>query len=282
MANRSYAALILVALLAPACDEAGEPNDSDFRAGCFPAGGAGLIGLDSIAVGGTAGINGAAGVFSNKLVKAWGTADVDTDAISGGTVEVSGGASISGTITQGAITVTVPDPTGLVAAAATANDNAKIPCVKQGNSCKSPVSGGVLTLNSTTTLVLTAGNYYFKGIAINGQAKLGTKGAVTIYLDGGATFNGGSATNVDTDSLTIISSSSAPLKLNGAAQATMNIYAPFADVTFSGTMGFFGTALGKTITTVGTTDLSLSGSLDDLWDIGCELRPTDIPEPQPE
>jgi hypothetical protein len=245
----------------------------DFRAGdsCVPGGGAGLIGLSRVDIGGTPHIAGAyPSVFSNLLVEVVGTADIDGAARSGGSVEVSGTPTIAGGIVENAPQITVPDPRAAVAAARSNNDNDRMPCVPRGNDCDSPLVGFDLELNGQDELILPAGIYYFESISINGQASLGTDGDVTIYLDGRATFNGGSATDPGNDTLILVAASTDVITLNGGAEATMHIFAPFAEVKFSGTQGFSGTAIADILSIHGTADLNVSDELDGLWDLGCE------------
>lgn len=251
-----------VASLAAGCtvDEAPDDGRVEFR--CGYVGQAGLIGLDQVVIAGNPAITGdAATVFSNHYVSLAGSFEIEGDVISGGIVSISGGKVPDGRIVEGAARIDVPDPTDDVKAAKNDNDNAKIPCVKKGKKCSSPVSNGALVLSSTQSVTLPAGDYYFTSISISGQAQLDIDGEVTIYLAGGATLNGGSSTNPSSDSLTIVSSGTSDIKLNGNADSQMAIYAPFAKVRFSGTQGFHGTALGRELHISGTADLEPGGEL---------------------
>jgi hypothetical protein len=257
------AALALTVLVTAGCD--GERADTfegnDFRcAGQVPSG---LIGLDLVDLSGTPTISGdAPSVFSNELVALAGSYDLEGSAISGGSVTISGNTQPDGGIVENAARISVNDPSAAVAAAKTHNDNAKIPCVKSGNKCNSPVSDFELALASTQSITLEAGTYYFESISMSGQAQLHVDGNVVIYLAGGATFNGGSATNPEDDSLVVISSAADEIKLNGGGSTSMHIFAPNATVRFAGTQGFKGTALGKELRVSGTADLEVSGNLD--------------------
>lgn len=111
--------------------------------------------------------------------------------------------------------------------------------------------------------------YFFHNIHINGQAKLNISGDVFIYVDGAVTFNGGSSTNPSSDELTIISSGTDDIKLNGNADSQMAIFAPFATVRFSGTNGFHGSALGRELHITGTADLEPMGDLTPVNDGEC-------------
>jgi hypothetical protein len=238
-----------------------------------------LVGLSEVSVDGTPIIAGDfPSVFSNVLVGLVGTGELGGDAISGGSVSVSGTPSIGGSVIEGAAPILVPDPTADVLAAKENNDNANIPCLPQGANCKVVVNNYALELNNTESLILPAGTYYFESIAINGLASLGTDGDVVIYLNGPATFNGGSATDPENDSLLLISASSADIKLNGGSESEMHIFAPFAEVNFSGTQGFTGTAIADVLSISGTADLDVNSDLTGLWDMECASNLPGLPD----
>jgi hypothetical protein len=261
--NRARTWLLVAPLLLGACfvDEI-DPEEESIELRCLSGGGVGLIGLDLANVSGTPTITGAyPSVFSNTDVELAGSFSIAGKAISGKTVTISGNKTPAGGIVEHAGTITVSDPTAEVAAAASKNDNAKIPCVKSGSKCNSPVKSGVLTLSGTTALTLPAGNYYLTGVAMSGRTKLNVSGTVVIYLAGGATFNGGSATNPSSDSLTLVSSSTQDVKINGGGTTSMYVFAPKAAVRFAGTSGFKGTALGKELHVSGTASLEITANL---------------------
>lgn len=236
---------------------------------CGFVGEVGLVGLESVDISGNPSIFGAnASVFSNERVTLSGSFDVEGYAISGGTVSVSGSGSVGGVI-EGATRISVDDPRPAVLAAATSNDNATIPCVKKGKSCKSPVAGTSLALSSQSKLTLQSGSYYFTSVSVSGQAKIDVSGDVVIYLAGPATFNGGSATNPSTDSMRIVSSSTADIKLNGNSTASTSIFAPLAQVRFAGTNGFHGSAVARALTISGTADLEPMGQLTTVHSPAC-------------
>lgn len=268
-------ALFLLAALTGAC--ADDSFDEDFEFRCLKGGGVGLIGLDAASVAGNPSITGAyPSVFSNTTVSLAGSYSIAGKAISGGTVSNSGNSMPVGGIVEHAGTISFKDPTAEVTAAATTNDNAKIPCV--GSKCKSPVTNGVLTLSGKSTLTLPAGKYYFTGISMSGQTQLNVSGAVVIYLAGGATFNGGSAANPASDSLTLVSSATDEVKINGGGSTAMNIFAPKAIVRFAGSNGFRGSALGKELHVSGNASLEIT---QDLAVTGVRTTCTPVPEPMP-
>lgn len=256
--------LILAAAIAlsSAC-QAGEdsPEWDNYTFRCADSG-SGFIGLELVDIAGTPTISGnGASVFSNELVQLAGAYDLEGDAVSGGAVTISGSNLPGGRVIENGTRIERPDTGDAVDAAMLDNDNDQIPCIQQGNQCRSPLSGDSLSLNSHQQITLETGTYYFDSISINGQAQLNIDGDVVIYLDGPATFNGGSATNPDEDSLTLISAATDEIKLNGSSEASMHIVAPEATVRFAGTQGFRGTALANILRVNGTADLEATGHL---------------------
>jgi len=227
-------------------------------ADCHPGYSAGIIGLDLVDISGTPAVTGAfPSVFSNHSVNLAGNYQLEGDAISAGTVSISGNKLPGGDVIEAAAQITVADPSAAVAAAEQDNDNDKVPKVKVGNKQKSPLSGTDLTLASSQTITLTTGSYYFTSVDVSGQARIDVDGIVTIYLAGPATFNGGSATNSQQDSLTIISAVSDEIKFNGGGSTVTHVFAPSAAVRFSGTQDFKGSAVGKEVRISGTAELDV-------------------------
>jgi hypothetical protein len=270
-------AVIAIGLGLGACADTDPGSGEDtvsFR--CLPTAGIGMVGLDSVEVSGTSTVSGPFGsVFSNELVTLAGAYDLEGDAVSGGIVDIKNDSNApGGQVVENAQKVHVADPTPEVLAAKHDNDNDRV-CVRQGNACNPVISNYALSLNGQQQLTLSTGVYYLESVRVNGQAQINVDGDVIIYLDGPATFNGGSATNPDEDSLTIISSASDEIRLNGAAQSAMHILAPFASVRFAGTQGFKGTALGKHLNVTGTADIEATASLADVFAVEC--APQDPP-----
>jgi hypothetical protein len=261
---------LLLPLFLFACDATEAPRpEGDLTARCGFVGEVGLVGLDSVDISGNPAIFGAYGsVFSNEKVSLSGSFDVEGWAVSGGTVSMNGSGSVGGVI-EHAGRISVYDPSADVTAAATKNDNAKIPCVKKGNKCTSPLSGTSLSLAAQSSIVLPAGKYYLTSLSVSGQAKIDVTGDVVVYLAGPATLNGGSATNPSTDSLSLVSSSTAEIKLNGSSTARTSIHAPFATVRFAGTNGFRGSAVARDLRISGTADLEPVGNLTTVYGAAC-------------
>jgi hypothetical protein len=271
-----FLSLLALVSLTTACDAGVEPTSGeDFSFRCGNTSEVGLIGLDKVVVAGTPSITGdAASIFSNHAVELAGNFEIEGDVISGGYISISGGNMPDGRVIPNAERISVDDPTADVQAAEANNDNASIPCIKKGNKCNGTVdTSGDLRLNSTQHLTLPSGVYFFHNITVNGQAKLHVSGDVTIYVDGAVTLNGGSSTNPTSDALTLISSGTSDIKLNGNADSEMAIFAPFAKVRFTGTQGFHGSALGRELHISGTADLEPMGDLTPVNDGECTGEP---------
>ena len=262
-ALKLHAALLGAVLLAGGCDGAADaPAESRWRDGSTCGGNAGLpgiIALSDFKASGTPLVEGpAASVFANGDIVVSGTADLYGDVTSASSITLNGTPTITGSVRDGAQSITIASPDAEVAAAASDNDNGSIPCIVRRGKCNRHVSGSALSLTSTDTLTLPSGTYYFTSISINGKAQLQTSGNVVIYLDGPATINGGSTTDPVHDTITIISASDEVIKINGGAEATMHIFAPAAEINFSGTSGFAGSVVGNEVTLSGTTDVYLT------------------------
>lgn len=225
---------------------------------CHPGYSAGIVGLDLVSMSGTPSITGAfPSVFSNESVELAGNYSLAGDAVSGGTVDISGNKLPGGHVIEDATQITVPDPSAAVASAAQSNNNANVPTVTVGKKKKSPLTGNDLKLTGSQAITLTTGSYYFTSVDVSGQAQINVNGIVTIYLAGAAKFNGGSATNSQQDSLTVISSASDELAFNGGGSTTTHVYAPNATVRFSGTQDFKGSVVGKEVRISGTAGLQV-------------------------
>jgi hypothetical protein len=262
-------ALLLVSVLFGCDADEGPMSAGEVAYRCGFVGEVGLVGLDSVDISGNPSIFGPhASVFSNESITLSGSFEVEGYAISGGTVSTSGSGSLGGVI-ENATRISVFDPTAAVAAAAVSNDNAKVPCVKKGNKCTPALSGTSLALSGQSTLELPAGKYYFTSLQVSGQARIDVAGAVVIYMNGPVSFNGGSATNPASDSLSIVSKHASEIKLTGSSEARTSIHAPFATVRFSGTNGFRGSVISKHLSISGTADLEPVGNLTTVYSASC-------------
>jgi hypothetical protein len=264
-------------------DAASEPSSGGFRGGCLPSSGAGLVALSHTYIDGEPRIGGEyPTVFSNVTLGIAGTAEMSGDVVSGSSVTISDAPSIRGAIVEGAQRIAVAGPNELVFAARSDNDNGAIPCVVREDGCSPPVVDGVLTLNNRDRLVLAAGEYYLEGMSINGESSLTTEGDVTIYLDGPVTINNLARLEPGNGEVVLISASTELIKLGGLAEVKMHIFAPFAEVKFTGAQKFWGSAIADVVAISGFADLQLTRDLAAMWDVDCEDGPG-LPElpPQP-
>jgi hypothetical protein len=73
--------------------------------------------------------------------------------------------------------------------------------------------------------------------------------------------SGGSVTNStnDPNNLQVNSSAATQVNLSGGSGAWMNVYAPAADIIFSGASSFYGSFIGKTVTASGGSQIHQAG-----------------------
>lgn len=258
---RLVATLLSAATFGAAGCAATDDDDDDVFADasafrCGESVGVGLIGLDSIDIAGTPKITGKfANAFSNGQIRLSGNFSLAGDAISAETVRIDGNRKPGGEVVEGAPTMARVDPSAEIAAAKAKNDNAKVPCVRQGNKCNSPIVGGALDIGGKDGVTLEAGTYYFTKIKSCGQATLNVKGTVKVYLESGASLSGGSAANPTNDSLTIVSNTTDDISISGGGTAVMHVIAPRSMVRLTGNSAFKGSLLGKHLKISGTADL---------------------------
>ncbi len=188
---------------------------------------------------------------------------------SNGTVEVRGGAVVSGDATAGpgsqvvvatgsqvkgarsgdapALNCRPLDLATLKVALLTANDNAKIPLTRLGKRALGGADGRTLALGSGDALSLPPGTYLLSGINISGTAELKLSGNVRILCYGNVLVAGASKVNASGNSFGLhlwVSGSSVRL----GPRFTMNgfVYAPKATVTAEAgklTGGLFGNSV---------------------------------------
>jgi hypothetical protein len=196
---------------------------------------------------------------------------VQGDATAGGSgiVSVSGGATVTGTMTNGAPPLTFPPvDTSLCGSPPEYSASHGI---TGGNY---NTSTGALTASDGATVILASGTYCFSSVTLSGGSTLQVHDAVRIYLDiknsgDKSDFSGGSSGGVvnttgKAENLQIFSlSSSQGITLSGSSQAYMAVHAPNSPITFSGGSDFYGAVVGNTITDSSGTkmhyDVHLSG-----------------------
>lgn len=255
--------LVVASLVLPGCADVSESSDAfrDHNSGpptCrrrndYPT----MIAVNELDASGTPTITGTdVSIAANGLITVSGSAEIDADIFAGGAVTINGNPDLYGDIYESSHQLRIAQDS-TIDTVRESNDNDEMPCIKKKGSCERYQTGTDLVLNSKESLDLDEGVYYFTSIQIAGQANLNTDGNVWIYLDGGASFNGGSAVD-EGDTLTLVSASDEPITINGSAEAAMHIMAPEATVKLAGTSGFVGSIVAYDIVLSGTTDLLLT------------------------
>ena len=215
----------------------------------------------------TAGTNDTVGSNGNITLSGGGTI-LNGKAVAAGTVSASGGSVVSpGPPVSNAPTVTWPSVA---------------PCGPPYSSGAGFIGGsynastGVLTVSGGTNVTFNSGTYCLSSVTLSGGSTLTVSGWVTIYLTATSTFSGGSIVNNTqrATNLRVYSSSPSGSKLTvsgGGAVTAMIIYAPNADITFSGGGNFYGAAVGNSITNSGGSDIHVDTALDVLGPWGIRL-----------
>ena len=191
-----------------------------------------------------------------------------------GTVSVSGGATVTGTTTNGAPPLAFPpvdtSPCGSPPAYSASNG------ITGGD--YNP-STGALKASDGATVILAPGTYCFSNVKLSGGGTLQVNDAVKIYLDiknsgdksdfaagssGGVVNTTGKAENLQIFSI----SSSQEIKLRGGSQVYMAVYAPNSPITFSGGSDIYGAVVGNTITDSNGTKVHYDVHLSSLGGAG--------------
>lgn len=207
---------------------------------------------------GTAGSEGNVG--SNGDITTSGSAFLDGDATAGGTV--SDPSAVSGTVTNGAPAVPLPDvdcPTGGFTASVPAGPGVSY---NPATGVLTVSGGNNLTLNSPPT------EYYFSEVSLSGGSTLTINfgaGHVDIYVSTKLTTSGGGVLN--TAGLpTMLSiwgcgTDNSAWALSGGSGAYYTIYAPHHKVTLSGGSDFWGALVGGEIDNSGGSKIHYDEAL---------------------
>lgn len=126
-----------------------------------------------------------------------------------------------------------------------------------------PAYYGEVTVNGGGTLTLAAGTYVFDSLKINGGGKLTTSGAVKIYIKKDLDLNGGGATNTTNKpaNLVMMLNDNVQAQLNGGAQSAMVVYGPKASIKFNGGNDLFGALIANTVEVSGGSRLHFDETL---------------------
>jgi choice-of-anchor A domain-containing protein len=134
----------------------------------------------------------------------------------------------------------------------------------------------VLDLQAGATLTLTGGTkenpkiYYFSKATMNGNAELRVNGYAIFYTDGtldlagGTVVNNGGAGKPENLILYSSGSSSTNIKINGGAGFSGAIYAPSANITFSGGGNIYGAVVGGKVTMGGNSNFHYDEALGEV------------------
>lgn len=189
-------------------------------------------------------------VASNQSIALSGNASIHGDAISGGRVTRVGAASITGTITENAALVSLPNLDAQMAWYRAHNDDHTIPLTDRGRAAL--VRGTDLLLTGRDNLYLFGGDYYFTGVTLSGGSKLTLLGPVRLFVDGGkADFSGGAVVNTSgnpEDLLVFVGcagSRSCSVKVSGNSNFHGGVLAPTGTVEVTGTGDFHGAIVAR-------------------------------------
>ena len=191
-----------------------------------------------------------------------------------GTVSVSGGATVTGTTTNGAPSLAFPpvntSPCGLSPEYSTSDG------ITGGDY---NTSTGELKASDGATVILAPGAYCFRNVKLSSGSTLQVNDAVKIYLDvknsgeksdfapgssGGVVNTTSKAENLQIFSL----SSSQEIRLRGGSQVYMAVYAPNSPITFAGGSDVYGAVVGNTITDSEGTKVHYDVHLSNLGEAG--------------
>jgi hypothetical protein len=220
--------------------------------------------------------NGDAGTNGNLVLN--GTPIIDGDASAGGSVVLKGNnAEITGEVEGGMTKIDLPPVDSYVAAAKAVNDNASIPkAIKPNGQLVDVYNAGnqSLSIQAGATLNLPGGVdkahpkvYYLSSASLTGNSTINITGYVVIFTDGNLDFAGGTVVNNagagPPEKLLVYSSGSAStnIKINGGAGFAGAVYAPKAQIAYSGGGNIFGAAVGGSVSLSGNAQFHYDEAL---------------------
>lgn len=135
---------------------------------------------------------------------------------------------------------------------------------------------GELRGSGADAIVLSAGTYCFRSVALENSSSLSIAGPVRIHLTEASSFAAGGIVNptARAENLMIFSSFSSAdsgIEIAGGSSVYMTVYAPRAKITFSGPGDFFGAAVGRTVANRAAVRLHYDQKLADNEDGGVTL-----------
>jgi len=137
------------------------------------------------------------------------------------------------------------------------------------NPAQPPIPGRYGRVRVTSgVLRLQAGTYVFDSLTMTGQSLLQVDGATTIYITGAGggslDLSGGSVTNDGPPrnlTLKVGPGVTSEVVVTGSASAAFGLYAPTADIRVAGGSDIFGSLVGRSVTSVGSTAIHYDRSL---------------------
>ena len=149
---------------------------------------------------------------------------------------------------------------------ATNNDNGNIPDVTDGG--KDPFEMGPydLALNSSDSLTLPGGRYYFTSVDIAHSSVLSVMGPTVMYVTGKFAMHSSTVMNTgqNPEDLIIMVSSIEDIDFNSSAEFYGIIYAPNAHVVLNSSVGFYGAIMAQEITLNSSVVVHYDEALEDM------------------
>lgn len=145
-------------------------------------------------------------------------------------------------------------------------DTVQNPNIECGPASTTLPSSGSLNINGSQNYQLAAGTYHFDSISITGSGKLTLLGPVTIYVDGTVYVGGNGVVTSGNDpkNFMLYGTGSGAINIAGTSTFYGAVYAPAADVTYTGTEDNFGAVIAKTYQQSGTSALHYDEALKDV------------------
>jgi Flp pilus assembly protein TadG len=166
----------------------------------------------------------------------------------GYSLSASGGATATGT--TAALTKPLTEAAVDPGDVANTNDNSSIPLSANGND---PLVSGNFHLSRGDRVTLLPGTYCFSTLVLSGNSSLEITGKTIIYVAGKVDSGSGTLTNAtQIPSNLQLYAMGTSVTLSGGAQMHAVVYAPMADISFTGgNSDFFGMMVGASLTLSG-------------------------------
>jgi hypothetical protein len=232
--------------------------------------GYGIIGINSISLSGNStdsywspNGNSTGGAFgsiaSNGDITLGGSASINGSAHPGAGHAVSNPSAVTGSTSPLASPLSYPNANA--GSYATTNDDANAP--------SSYMASNNFHMSSGASLTLPGGVYYFNSFSMSGNATLSFSGPATLYIHGNLSLAGGASTyaNLPTNLKIYMcpdASGNPPgdISITGGASLYAQIYAPQSNISLGGNGAIYGSVLGLTVSSSGTSAIHYDASLD--------------------